>query len=187
VDFKNRLTHIIHLPSKKQTEAIDVLYSDIMAQAFHCELEPYEEPLIGQMLSAVVFLQVPLSVDAITSLLNMDRSLGSNFLEPFRPVIHLPAAGSVSIFHASFHDFVVTPSRCEKHHLNVFEGHRMLAVQSLQCLNSSLKHNICNLDINVNYSPSDEPHAIHDSLQYACVYWASHLANALERVPVDPR
>jgi hypothetical protein len=132
-----------------------------------------------------VFLQVPLSVDAITSLLNMDRSLGSNLLEPFRPVIHLPAAGPVSIFHASFHDFVVTPSRCEKHSLNVFEGHRLLAVQSLRCLNSSLKHNICNLDINVNYSPSDEPHAIHDSLRYACVHWASHLVHVLERAPVD--
>jgi hypothetical protein len=183
VDFKNRLTHIIRLPSKKQTEAIDVLYNDIMVQAFHCELESYEEPLIRQMLAAVVFLQVPLSLDVIASLLNMDRSLVPNFLEPFLPVIHVPAVGPVSIFHASFRDFIVEPSRCEKHSLDIFDGHRMLAIKCLQCLNQSLKHNICNLDINVKYSPSDAPIAIPDSLRYSCVYWASHLAHALERAP----
>jgi hypothetical protein len=184
VDFKSRLTHIIHLePSKNQTKAINVLYNEIMAQAFHGELEPYEVSSIRETLAAVVFLQAPLSLDTIASLLDMDSSRTPGFLEPFRPVIHVPTTdvGPVSIFHASFRDFIVHPSRCEKHFLDVFEGHRMLTVNCLRCLNRCLKHNICNLDSNTTPSPPPEFNAIPDSIQYSCSHWASHLVHALER------
>jgi hypothetical protein len=100
-------------------------------------------------------------------------------------VIYVPTADNslVSIFHASFRDFIVTPSRSEKNSLDVSEGHRMLAAQCLWCLNQSLRYNICNLDINITYSSSDEPHTIQGNLQYSCVHEASHLVHALERAP----
>jgi hypothetical protein len=186
VDFQSRLTHIIRLePSKKQTKAIDVLYNDIMAQAFHCDLEDYEVSSMREMLAAVMFSQAPLPLDAIASLLNMDNSRAPGFLEPFRSVIHVPAASPVSIFHASFPDFIVNPSRCEMNALDVSQSHRMLAVKCLNCLNWSLKRNICNLDINKPFSPSHEPVPIHDSLRYSCVHWASHLASALKGASAD--
>jgi WD domain, G-beta repeat len=50
-------------------------------------------------------------------------------------------------------------------------------------LNQSLKHNICNLDINVTYSPPEEPRTIQHSLRYSCMHWASHLAHVLGRAP----
>jgi hypothetical protein len=56
----------------------------------------------------------------------------------------------------------------------------MLAVKCLNCLNQSLKQNICNLDINKPFSLSHEYVPIHDSLRYSCMHWASHLEYALQ-------
>ena len=107
----------------------------------------------------------------------MNRLRAQVALSPFQSVIQMPTADTspVTIFHASFPDFVVDPSRCEKHHLNVSEGHQMLAAKCLRWLNHTLKRNICNLDKNM----TPEPNAIPEALWYSCLHWASHLAHAL--------
>ena len=178
VNFRKRLAHITRLtPAKMNTGIIDSLYNDIMRQAIHCELQPNEVSVRRKTLSAVVFLLVPLSLDAITSLLGMDGLEAQVSLAPFQSVIHVPTADTspVTIFHSSFPDFIVNPSRCkEPFRLDQSEGHRMLTVQCLRCLNQSLKHNIYN-----PVSSSHEPNAIPEALRYSCLHWASHLAQAL--------
>ena len=183
VDFRERLTHITRLtPARMQMGDLVSLYNDIMRQAFHSQLEPEEVSRSRRVLSAVVFLMVPLSMDAIASLLSMDSLQAQFALAPFRSVIHVPAVniGLVTIFHASFPNFIVNPSRCEESfRLNQSEGNRMLTVQCLWCLNWSLECNICNLDTNMTVSSSHRPNAIPDTLRYSCLHWASHLAQAL--------
>ena len=178
VNFRKRLAHITRLtPAKMNTGIIDSLYNDIMGQAIHCELQPNEVSARRKTLSAVVFLLVPLSLDAITSLLGMDSWETQVSLAPFQSVIHVPTADTspVTIFHASFPDFIVNPSRCkEPFRLDQSKGHRMLTVQCLRCLNQSLKHNTYN-----PVSSSCEPNAIPEALRYSCLHWASHLAQAL--------
>ena len=170
VDFRKRLAHITRLtPARMNTGIIDSLYNDIMRQAFHRELQSDEVSARRETLSAVVFPFVPLSLDAITSLSGMDRLEVQVALAPFRSVIHVPAAdiNPVTIFHASFPDFIVNPSRCEEpFRLDRFGGHRMLTVQCLQCLNRSLERDICS-------------YPIPEALRYSCLYWASHLAQVL--------
>ena len=176
VDFRERLKDITRLtPARMQTGVIDSLYNEIMRQAFHYELKPEEVSQRHKTLSAVVFVLVPLSLDAIACLSGMDS------LQPFRSVIQMPTANTspVTIFHASFPDFIVDPSRCEKHHMAVSEGHQKLAVKCLRWLNQTLKRNICNLDTNMTLSPIHEPNAILEALRYSCLHWASHLAHAL--------
>ena len=176
VDFRKRLAHITRLtPARMNTGIIDSLYNDIMRQAFDCELQPDEVSARRETLSAVVFLLVPLSLDAITSLLGMDSLEAQFALAPFQSVIHVPAADSspITLFHASFPDFIVDPSRCEKHFmLDRFDGHRSLAVQCLRCLNQTFKHNM-------THSFAHEPNANPEALRYSCLHWASHLAQAL--------
>ena len=182
VDFRKRLTHVTRLtPARMQTGVIDSLYNDIMQQAFHSGLEPDEVTPRREAHSAAVFLLVPLCMDGIASLLSMDGFQTRVALAPFRSVIHVPTSDTspVSIFHASFRDFIVDPSRCEKFTLDSSEGHRMLTVHCLRCLNRDLKHNICNLDMNMTLSPSHDPCAIPDGLRYSCLHWASHLVHAL--------
>ena len=181
VDFRKRLAHITRLtPARMNTGIIDSLYNDIMRKAF-CELQPDEFSVRRETLSAVVFLLVPLSLEAITSLLGMDRVEAQLALAPFQSVIHMPTADTspVTIFHASFPNFIVNPSRCEERfRLEQSEGNLMLTVQCLRCLNQSLERNIWNLDTNMTV-PSQEPNATPEALRYSCLYWASHLAQAL--------
>ena len=179
VDFRQRLAHITRLtPARMNTGIIDSLYNDIMRQAFHCELQPDEVSARRETLFAVVFLLVPLSLDAIACLLSMDSLQAQFALAPFRSVIHVPPTTDISpvtIFHASFPEFIVHLSRCqEPFRLDQSEGNRMLTVQCLRCLNQSLEHNICN-----TVSSSQEPNTIPEALRYSCLHWASHLAQAL--------
>ena len=183
VDFREHLTHITRLtPARMQTGIIDSLYNDIMWQAFHSQLEPEEVSWSRRVLSAVVFLVVPLSMDAIASLLSMDSLQAQFALAPFRSVIHVPAVniGLVTIFHTSFLDFIVNPSCCKgSFRLNRSEGNRMLTVQCLQCLNRSLECNIWNLDTDMMVPSSHGPNGIPEALWYSCLHWVSHLAQAL--------
>ena len=183
VDFRKRLAHITRLtPARMNTGIIDSLYNDIVRQAFHCELQPDEVSARRETLSAVVFLLVPLSLDAITSLLGMDGLETQVALAPFQSVIHVPTADAslVTIFHTSFLEFIVDPSRCEKHfRLDQSECNRMLTVQCLRCLNRSLERNVWNLSRNLTISSSHEPNANPEALRYSCLHWASHLAQAL--------
>ena len=163
------------------TGIIDLLYNDIMGQAFHCELQPDEVSARRETLSAVVFLVVPLSLDAIASLLGMDSLEAQVALAPFQSLIHVPTADTnpITIFHASFPDFIVDPSRCKKNfRLDRSDGHRSLAVQCLRCLNQTLER-IYHLDMNVTRSVSHELNTIPEALRYSCLHWASHLAHAL--------
>ena len=183
VDFRKRLGHITRLtPARMNTGVIDSLYNDIIRQVFHCELQPDEVSVRLKTLSTVVFLLVPLSLDAITSLSGMDNLAARVVLAPFQSVIHVPTVDTspVTIFHASFPDFIVDSSRCkEPFRLDQSEGHRMLTVQCLGCLNRSLEHNICDVDMNMMVSSSHEPNTNPEALRYSCLHWASHLAQAL--------
>ena len=184
VDFRERLTHITRLtPARMQTGVIDSLYNDIMRQVFHSQLEPEDVSRRHKVLSAVMFLVVPLSMDAIACLLTMDSLQAQFALAPFRSVIHVPPTADMSlvtIFHASFPEFIVHLSRCEEpFRLDQSEGHRMLTVQCLQCLNRSLGNNNCTLDMNMMVSSSQEPNTVLEALWYSCLHWASHLAQAL--------
>ena len=188
VDFRERLMHITRLtPARMQTGVIDSLYNEIMRQAFHCELEPEDVSRRHMSLSIVIFLWIPLSLDAIASLSGMDTLQAQAALSPFRSVIQMPTAGTspVTIFHASFPDFIVDPSRCEKHHLDVSEGHQRLAVKCLQWLNQALERNIYPLDRRMTRSFSHEPNAIPEALRYSCLHWVSHLVHALACTPAQ--
>ena len=183
VDFRERLTDITRLtPARMQTGVIDSLYNDIMRQAFCSEFKPEEVSRRHNILSAVVFLLIPLSMDAIAYLLSMDSLQAQFALAPFRSVIHVPPMADISpvtIFHASFPEFIVHLSRCEEpFRLDQSEGHQMLTVQCLRCLNQILKRNIWNLNMKT-VSSSHEPNANLEALRYSCLHWASHLAQAL--------
>ena len=185
-DFGMRLTQITRpTPARMDTGVINSLYNDIMEKAFHCRLLPDEMSARREIISAVIFLLVPLSMSTVVSLLSMASSQPRIHLAPFRSVIHVPNADTspVTYFHASFPDFIIDSTRCQKHHLDVSEGHQKLAVKCLRWLNQTLKRNTCNLDTNKTLSHSHEPNAIPEALRYACLYWTSHLAHALAGAP----
>lgn len=187
VNSQRRLTEFAASGSKsvRQASTIDSLYCMIMDQAFDDNLEDNERALRREILATVLFLQTPLSQDGIAALLETSYVQIEVDLSPFHSVIDIPSTrdGCVSIFHSSFHEFITNPARCgDRHYIDPSETQQKLLTKTLECLNKSLRRNICNLPED---TIGDLPHEITDSsvisepLRYSCLYWASHLADTL--------
>ena len=186
VNFRRRLTEIARPgpTSVLQGSTIDNLYLMIMDQAFD-KLEDGERILRREVLTSVVLFQTPLSMTGMASLLHIPIDQTKADLSLFHSVVHVPfgSHGHISIFHASFREFIVDPARCgDGHHIDAGKGHEMLAVKCLLLLNSSLRKNICDLRedrIGLAHEISDRS-VIPEALRYSCLYWAVHLADAFQ-------
>lgn len=99
---------------------------------------------------------------------------------PFCAVIHVPTSDDnpVSIFYASFHEFIAYPSHCEKHLLDASRSHEMLTIKCRRHLNRTLRRNVSTLEGNMTGSPPHETNIIPEALRYSCLHWTSHLAHA---------
>ena len=190
VNCRRRLTKIVRPgpTSVLQASTIDNLYLMIIVQALS-KLEDSECISRQEVLSSVVLFHTPLSMAGMTSLLNMDNSQIKADLSPFHSVIHVPSGsdGHISIFHASFREFIVDPARCgDGYHVDARKGHEMLTVKCLQFLNKSLRRNICDLRedrIGALVHEIPDPSVISEALRYSCLYWAFHLADGFSHPP----
>ena len=189
--YKSRLSAVAKPNIKslsKLTSTIDGLYEHILDQA--CEsMEESEVIPMRQLVLMIVFLRNPLTIQAISSLSDMDAHL---YLSPLTSVIHIPTDKKdiVTLFHTSFPDFVTDPTRCLHKHdppfcvLVASEGHEMLALKCLEQMNHSLKYNICEVSKELTVShrgtinSPDNSRKISEVLKYSCLYWASHFFEA---------
>ncbi|KAF5324287.1 hypothetical protein D9619_011432 [Psilocybe cf. subviscida] len=191
--YKSRLSamanHGLELVGTEFKTDIDTLYIHILEMACKGMLLQ-EVKSLRDILSIVIFLYNPLPIQAIESLSEMDASSELSLLTS---VIHFPTAKNavVSPFHASFPDFITSPSRCSPSRisseisfpvLDAAEGHQQLALKCLQLLNNSLKYNVCDIPKEFTVSHRERTNALADpgkisaAVKYACIYWAAHLA-----------
>ena len=185
--YKTRLTALANQEIKSSTSDLDNLYNHILDQACKSKEESEVIPM-RQLVSMVVFLRNPLSIQAISSLSERDALL---YLSSFTSVIHIPTdnEAAVTTFHKSFPDFVTDPTRCKRGPpfcaLVASEGHEMLALKCLEQMNCLLKYNICGVPEELTVScrgttnSPDNHRKIPEALKYSCIYWASHLIEAL--------
>jgi hypothetical protein len=140
----------------------------------------------------IVFLKLPLPISAIASLSGTDVRADQlrRCLSPLHSVVHVPdkEEAAVTLFHASFLDFVTDPAHCTPERCRSFkalvasEGHEMLALKCLVHMNALLKYNICGIPEAMTVSRRKTTNSGHDirnvseALKYSCLYWAAHLA-----------
>ena len=192
VNSRQRLTEIVQPgpPSMLQANTINNLYLIIIVQAFE-RLEDRECILRRDVLSSVVLVQTPLSISDMTSLLDMPNGQIKADLSPFHSVIHVPSGrdGHISIFHASFREFIIDPARCgDGYHVDADKGHKLLTLRCLGLLNKSLRRNICNLRegrFGTLAHRLPDLSVIPEALKYSCLYWAVHLADAFSHPLAD--
>ena len=186
--YKSRLSAMASRDIKSVNKTIDGLYEHILDQA--CELKDESEVIpMRQLVSMIVFLRNPLPIQAISSLSQIDAHM---YLSPLTSVIHLPTyeEAVVTIFHASFADFVTDVTRCSRKSDPPFsalvssEAHEMLALKCLEQMNHSLKYNICEVPKELTVSCRETTNSpentkkISEELKYSCLYWASHFFEA---------
>ncbi|KAK6995914.1 WD40-repeat-containing domain protein [Favolaschia claudopus] len=192
-NYQRRLSALID-PTKQhrsalQTAEIDDLYGQIMENACNPRLnEPQEIAHMKECLAAVIFAFTPLTVAAISHLLKIDAS---SAFSAIRSLIHVASPVSreslVTVFHASFPDFITDPTRCSPTRCPSFqalqssEEHSNLAIKCLRLMNNLLQENMCAVSGTLSISRkshNNSPHHVSKiprALQYACLYWMSHV------------
>ncbi|EDQ99583.1 ectomycorrhiza-induced ankyrin-domain/NACHT-domain containing protein [Laccaria bicolor S238N-H82] len=193
-DYKRRLSAMLSLGQKsinKFEAEIDSLYVHVLEKVCEDkELDEVED--MRNVLSITIFLQNPLSMEAITSL--SPESDVQLYLSWLTSVIHIPdqPGAVIAPFHASFPDFITNPVRCSPERCPSFpslvasKGHTLIALKCLMLMNKSLKHNICEVPKELILSRRDRANSlenagkISEALKYSCTYWADHLAEVKE-------
>jgi hypothetical protein len=193
-----RLSNITSQSATGFQASIDDLYGQILEQA--CTgMEQDEISEIRGFALLIVFLQMPLTIKAIASLSETKIRADElrQCLSPLNSVVNVPdkEEATVTLFHASFFDFVTDPTRCAAERCRSFkalvtsEGHEQLALKCLLHMNGLLKYNICGVPKEVTTScrtrtnSPDNVGKISESLKYSCLYWAAHLAGLQPGLP----
>ena len=186
-----RLDLIVSLPEDTSHEGrsgIDLLYSQVLEQAFH-NVDSSDHTLYSRLksvLGTVILVLNPLPIKALSELLGDDYTPHriSNSLRALHSVLLIPenSEDPVRIFHKSFPDFLTDQNRCTSNFfINPPTQHRGILLSCLGLMEGRLRRNICNLDGHVNLRDIEDLSKlkathIGAALEYACRFWASHLA-----------
>jgi WD40 repeat protein len=167
--LENLVASSSSIRTNRRYSRVDRLYTFIMESAFD-GVEADERDAMRDILSAIILLYSPLPLTALVTLL--DRNIHpERELMGLHSVINIPSLPErpVSIFHASFADYMADHDRSSQFFVDPTIGHAFLATKSLQCMNRHLRHNISHLPLSQH---------IYQSLTYSCIHWAAHLATS---------
>ena len=194
-----RLADIIAVPHNTIREGragIDQLYTEVLQQAFYNiridDGEFYSS--FKSVIGAVVLVFNPLSASALSDLLGV-----SNVSTPLRSLHSLinippdqPNPTPICVIHKSFPDFLTDSQRCEDKQFFIDPSvcHRDIFLSCLKLIKRRLKKNICQLDglqplSEVKNLVARRTSYIGKGLEYACCFWASHLAKVTNSSPDD--
>ncbi|EWZ28531.1 hypothetical protein FOZG_17744 [Fusarium oxysporum Fo47] len=130
------------------------------------------------IVGSIVILANPLSVWALSQLLEVDPEVVDNRLDTLHSVLSIPSTrkAPVRLLHLSFRDYLLTSEselRVDERHT-----HQTLAKHCLRVMRGGLRENICGLSFpgtrrsTVDRSELEE--RIPPHLQYACMHWVYH-------------
>ena len=184
-----RLSLITTLPESTVEEGksgVDQLYTQILQQAFS-SVHPGNNQRYLQfqtVVGAVLLLFDPLPIMDLSDLLGCSTQYIHNATRSLHSLLLVPGTieEPVQIFHKSFPDFIMDPSRCEDNKFVVEPAahHAEILLACLGLMEKRLKRDICNLgDYAIlskvgDISPYKKEH-IGGGLEYACKFWTKHL------------
>jgi hypothetical protein len=181
----------------KQYEELDGLYTSILAAAFNPKLEEEEKKFLEIVLRTAVSVKEPMTPETLASFLNLKKEKVEVALDPLRSVLHVPEGGGlVSVFHASFPDYMLDQLRAKTFYCDSIQHGEFLANCCFDVMKAQLRFNICNLESSFVFDKDVVDLAerikrsISTALSYSCHYWGEHLrkgvrTDAVRRKLVD--
>jgi hypothetical protein len=170
---------------------VDALYLDILIAASQDAEDELDEGLcqrLSTMLGVLILLHEPATVTTLAGLLGkpeLEREMERD-VRALTAVLLIGKDNEVRIFHESFRDFLLDPTRCTSPHFAIDAEQQQcnLAVQCLTILNGALKQDICGIrDPSVSNSQVTDPILsvrLHETTteltRYASRFWLSHLS-----------
>ncbi|CAE6475792.1 unnamed protein product [Rhizoctonia solani] len=133
--------------SKKQYAELDVLYSTVLDTALDERvLESIEIEYARRVLWTSICAREPIAIETLAEMTQMDSEQVLIVLQSFLSVLYLSGGGSrVSVFHASFPDFMFDHERSRKYFCDQNICGQQLALRCFSIMKDQLRFNICNL------------------------------------------
>ena len=154
------------------THPLNILYERILEAAYAFTNER-ERKNIDKTLTAVVYVYNPLSINAISDLMEMPIKHIKAALSSLYSLIYIPSQGSdntpISTFHASFYDFISNQIHLSRHYLDPCISHKHIAHQCLMLMNK-----VWSQEVKICYLEERKCTDIPESLAYACSNWTMH-------------
>jgi hypothetical protein len=129
---------------------VDLLYTQVLEQAVdNVDVDDQEfYTCLKTILGAVLLMVNPLSVKALSELLDISNILLHSPFPPFCPPYPTSTATPIRVFHKSFPDFLTDQNRCKDQRFFVEPAthHTEILFSCLKLMKERLRRNICNLD-----------------------------------------
>jgi hypothetical protein len=194
---QDRLKEIINDQSKYVSKMAST-YLPVLKQLLIGQNKQETQQLVKefrQIVGAIIVLATPLSVSALSNLLDLEPNKIQIRIDRLHSVLNIPAESRLSdrpvrLLHQSFRDFLLDNETKEMEGGKQFWVHKKMVHQNLtyQCLDvmrRKLRKNICDLPddcLQRNDISSDSvKRHLPPELRYACRYWAQHLVQSQEQ------
>ncbi|CCO35638.1 hypothetical protein BN14_09756 [Rhizoctonia solani AG-1 IB] len=188
VDHEERLKNILDVsPSaSRQHEEIDGLYMTVLERALENPiLEETERERMRLALWTAVCTCQPVSIETLATLIAVNASKASIYLQSLFSVLHLSRASqTVSTLHASFPDFLFDKRRSGRFHCETSGHNQYLSERCFGIMKQQLRFNICGLKSSFLWD-SEVPglkdrieQEVPSTLTYATHHWTDHVARS---------
>ena len=164
---------------------LDTLYASILQMAFDLgKKDPKADSKVQSIIGTIISLVNPLPPSAVAELIGLETAQVMSILKLAQSllVLHDDPSYPVKLFHKSFSDFIINPSRCldKRFYISPETLHHELALNCLRLMNTTLKPNLLSLpNYALNEEVEDLPERVKDhisaALEYACRSWYNHL------------
>ncbi|KAH7205008.1 hypothetical protein BKA60DRAFT_498276, partial [Fusarium oxysporum] len=178
---RTQLRKVLDYESKGHISQLDRTYGPVLQSLTTGVSKNDNKQIIEDfkmIIGSIVILANPLSVWALSQLLEVDPEVVDNRLDTLHSVLGIPPTrkAPVRLLHLSFRDYLIT----EESEFRVDERrtHQSLAKHCLRIMRGGLRKNICGLSFpGVRRSVVDLGQlekSLPSQLQYACMHWAYH-------------
>ncbi|CAF3544080.1 unnamed protein product [Fusarium graminearum] len=191
-----QLQKVLAFETKSQESKMNATYQPTLEQQLEdLSLREQDEVVANfhQVVGTIILLETPLSVPALTKIIDVSEDSVYHRLDVLHSVLKYPKTTETPIrmLHLSFRDFLLDPEKMGNNRfwIDEEETHDRIASGCLRILNSSLKEDICNL-VAPGTSRSGVPESriascISADLEYACRYWVIHLGRAPQSASIS--
>ncbi|RKK90937.1 hypothetical protein BFJ68_g16337 [Fusarium oxysporum] len=182
---RTRLQTVLDQGRRSHGSQLEQTYTPILrSQIIELPKEEREEVIndFKVIVGSIVTLASPLSVTALSRLIDILPDIVDERLDALHSVLNIPLERTmpVRLLHLSFRDYLVNPENKETLEFWVDEklAHRRLAKHCLRLMRGALRENICGLSFpGIRRSAVDDiklEKCIPLELQYACMHWVHH-------------
>lgn len=168
----------VHL-SDSITGSLDKMYSFVLRQGSRPDgLEIDELPELLRVISSILSLQRPLSLQSLADILDLTVDRLRLLLDGVHSVVHVPqdiTRPELRAIHASFADYLSFRAPAQMR-ISSSQGHAELARGCLYRMSwTDLHFNVSRSESSYKQNGRPQPGHIAASLEYACLQWSHHL------------